>query len=99
MLFKRIIHSILIFTLVIQLFPTNPGGKFYMLDLPDDECTQLPGNQLRQITEEEYKEMHIDHQYVTLPSVDINNFIFHFSELLPVSHPGAIHTPPPNAIA
>jgi hypothetical protein len=97
MAFKRFIHTILIFTLILQLFPTNLGGKFFMFDLPEDECTQVPANQLRQIMEEEYKDIHIEHNhYLTLPSVNINNIIFHFTELLPVSQPGAIHTPPPN---
>jgi hypothetical protein len=98
MLFKRFIHTILIFTLVLQLFPTNMGGKFFMFDIPEDECTQLPSNQLRQLIEEEYKDIHIENHSVTLPSVSISNIIFHFTELLPVSHPGAIHTPPPNFI-
>jgi hypothetical protein len=74
------------------------GGKFFMFDLPEDECAQAPANQLRQLMEEEYKDIHIEYHNVTLPSVNLNNINFHFTELLPVSHPGAIHTPPPNSL-
>ena len=101
MLTKRIIHILLIVTLVIQLFPTNQAGRFFCFDLPDEEYTDLggaKGNQLRQLTEEE-KDLHIDHTWEPLCFVNAKNNLFHFSERLPIPHPGAIPTPPPNALA
>lgn len=99
MLIKRIIHFLLIFTLVIQLFPTNRAGRFLMLDLPEDEYGDMVGSKtMRQLAEEEHKEIHIEHEWITIPFIHINNAIFHFSESLPTPHPGAIPTPPPNFI-
>ena len=97
MFLKKIIHGILIFTLVIQLFPTNTAGRFLMLDLPEDGYADIPGSKtLRQIAEEEHKEIHIEHNWLTIPFTNISKRNFHFSETLPIPHPGAIHTPPPN---
>jgi hypothetical protein len=99
---KKIVHLILIFTLSIQLFPTNQAGRFFMLDSPDDDQIGLAGlsvNQLRQFVEEEHKDIHIEHNWVIVPFIHITNTRFHFSVLLPNPHPGAIHTPPPNHFA
>lgn len=96
---RRILYSILIVTLTIQLFPTNSAGRFLMLDLPDDEYSDMVGSKaMRQLAEEEHKEIHIQHEWITIPFVNINNSTFHFSESLPIPHPGAVHTPPPNII-
>ncbi len=101
MLLKRIIHTILIFTLFIQLFPTNQAGRFFMTDMPDDECADMPtkGNSLRQFLEEEHKDIHIEHDWVSIPFIHITKIRFHFSVSLPTPHPGAIPTPPPNYFA
>ena len=99
MIGKKIIHLILIFTLSIQLFPTNQAGKFFMLDLPDDENSEMAGtaaNQLRQFVEEEHKDIHVEHNWLVIHFTHINNSRFHFSVSLPEPHPGAIPTPPPN---
>ena len=95
---RRIIHTFLILTLVIQLFPTNQAGRFFCMDLPEDEYTDIPGGkgkQLRQLTEEE-KDLHIGHNWRPLSFLTIMDATFHFSERLPIPHPGAIPTPPPN---
>lgn len=99
MLIKRIIHFILIFTLVLQLFPTNRAGRFLMLDLPEDEYGDVLGSKsMRQLVEEEHKEIHIGHEWIIIPVTFVNKAIFHFAESLPTPHPGAIPTPPPNMI-
>ena len=102
MIGKKIIHLILIFTLLIQLFPTNQAGKFFLLDLPDDEFADMAGssaNQLRQFVEEEHKDLHIEHNWIVVPFINLNNSRYHFSVSLPDPHPGAIPTPPPNHFA
>ncbi len=99
---KKIIHLILIFTLSIQLFPTNQAGRFFLRDLPDDEHTDMSGyssNLLRQFVEEDHKEIHIEQNWVVVPFIHIVNTRFHFSISLPDPHPCAIHTPPPNHFA
>ena len=99
MIFRRIIHALLMITLVIQLFPTNQAGRFFCIDLPEDEYTDIPGGkQLRQLIEEE-KDVHIDHNWKPLCFLSIKNATFHFSERLPIPHPGAIPTPPPNGLS
>ena len=102
MIGKKIIYLILIFTLSIQLFPTNQAGRFFLLDLPDNDFTEMAGssvNQLRQFVEEEHKDIHIEHNWIAVPFIHINNTRFHFSVSLPDPHPGAIPTPPPNYFA
>ena len=102
MLGKKIIHLILIFTLSLQLFPTNQAGRFFMPDLSDNEQTDLPGaaaKQLRQFVEEEHKDIHIEHNWVVVPFIHIRNVRLHFSVSLPTPQPGAIPTPPPNHFA
>ena len=102
MLGKRIIHLILIFTLSLQLLPTNQAGRFFIPDLADNEQTDLAGstsNQLRQFVEEEYKDIHIEHGGIILHFVHIINERLHFTVSLPTPHPGAIPTPPPNHFA
>lgn len=98
MFFRKFINSILILTLFIQLFPTNQAGRFFMMDLPDDECADMPskGNQLRQFVEEEHKDIHIEHNWVSIPFINITRIRVQYSESLPSPHPGAIPTPPPN---
>lgn len=101
MLGKKIIYLVLIFTLLIQLFPTSQSGRFFLVDLPDDDYTETSGstaNQLRQLQEEEHKEIHIEHNWVVIPFVTINSSRFHYSVSLPKPHAGAIPTPPPNYI-
>jgi hypothetical protein len=102
MIGKKLIHIFLIFTLSIQLLPTNQAGKLFLFDLPDDDYTDMPGhssNQLRQFIEEDHKEIHVEHHWVVVPFVHINNKRFHFAVSLPEPHPGAIPTPPPNHFA
>lgn len=102
MLGKKFIYLIVIFTLLIQLLPTNQSGRFYLLDLPDDDYTKNSGsstNQLRQLLEEEHKEIHIEHNWIVIPFITINSSRYHFSVSLPGPHPGAIPTPPPNHVA
>jgi len=98
MFLRGLIHILLTFTLVLQLFPTNQSGRFFLSDLPDDECSEMAGakGQLRQLVEEEHKDIHIEHNGITIHFTNINNQLFHFSETLPVLHAGAIPTPPPN---
>ena len=99
MVTKRIIHFLLILTLTLQLFPTNRAGRFLMLDVPEDEYGDMVGSKtMRQLAEEEHKDIHIEHDWLTIPFINIRNTNFHFSESLPNPHPGAIHTPPPNFI-
>ena len=103
MFVKKIIHLLLILTLSIQLFPTNQAGRFFLLDLPDDEFADMAGssstNQLRQFVEEEHKEFQIEHNWIVVPFIHLNSKRYHFSVSLPDPHPGAIPTPPPNHFA
>jgi|GEM_PF-3059145 len=102
MLGKKIIHLILLLTLLIQLFPTNQAGRLFLLDLPDGEYTDMANSssdQLRQIVEDEHKEIYIEHTWITVLFVHITNTRFRFSVSLPDPHPGAIPTPPPNYLA
>lgn len=99
MLFKKIIHSVLIITLIIQLLPTNTSGRFIVKNARKQDSTELPdakANQLRQLLEEDHKDLCIDHNWVTVDFVHVVKTTFHFSEALPIPHFGAIHTPPPN---
>ena len=99
MLAKKFIYYILIITLALQLFPTTQAGQFYIVELPEEECSDAPGakgNPLRQINEEEYKDIHIEHNWIAVPMMNLNNAIFNFPVSLPEPHPGTIHTPPPN---
>jgi hypothetical protein len=100
MFFRGLIHILLTFTLILQLFPTNQSGRFFLFDLPDDECSDMAcaKGQLRQLVEEEHKDIHIEHNWITIPFININKRLFHFSESLPIPHPGAIPTPPPNEL-
>src|SRR4028118_1859290 len=99
MFLRGLIHILLTFTLMLQLFPTNQSGRFFVSDLPDDECSEMAGakGQLRQLAEEEHKDIYIEHNGITLPFTSISNRLFHFSETLPIPQPGTIPTPPPNS--
>lgn len=103
MLFKKIIHSILILTLIVQLFPTNTSGRFIMQKCQkEDASSEVPdakGSQLRQLIEEDHKEIYLEHDWVKVDFVNLNSLNFHFSEALPIPHFGSIHTPPPNEVA
>lgn len=100
MLLKKFIHSLLIITLIVQLFPTNNRGRFIVHNKCKEDSTELPdakANQLRQLIEEDHKDILVDHDWINVDFVHINSLIFHFSEALPVPHFGPIHTPPPNS--
>jgi hypothetical protein len=102
MLLKKFIHSILILTLIIQLFPTNSKGRFVVQNKCKEDSTELPdakSSPLRQLIEEDHKDILVEHDWVKVHFIQINNSIFHFSEELPVPHFGPIHTPPPNYFA
>ncbi len=99
MLLRRIVHIVLIFTLAIQLFPSNQAGRFFISGCPEDENTDFGASKsLRQLIEEE-KEIHTMNDWITLHFVRLNTAVFHFSEKLPLPHAGAVHTPPPNGLA
>jgi hypothetical protein len=101
MFLRGLIHILLTFTLILQLFPTNQSGRFFLSDLPDDECSEMAGakGQLRQLTEEEHKDIHIEHNGIAVSFTNISSRLFHFSETLPSFQPGAIPTPPPNGLS
>ena len=102
MFFKKVIHIILILTLLIQLLPTNTSGRFILQGSCKEDNSELPdatANQLRQLIEEDHKEICLDHHRISVNFVNIINAVYHFSEMLPIPHFGAIHTPPPNCVA
>ena len=102
MLFKKVIHSILILTLILQLLPTNTSGRFYLQGSRKDDTSEMPdakASQLRQLIEEDHKDICLDHNWVSVDFIHITNSVYHFSETLPIPHFGAIHTPPPNSLA
>ena len=94
---KRLIDIILIFTLIFQLLPANRAGRSLLFDLSDDDCSDAPAckAKLSQI-EEEYKDIHSYYSLVNVPVKNVTVSSFHFSENLPVTHPQAIPTPPPD---
>ena len=93
---KRLLHIIIITTLVVQLLPVNRLSR-YVFDMEDEYATDITASKaMKQLAEEEYKEIHIAHTGVTISCMDISNAVFHFDETLPEPHPGVIPTPPPD---
>ena len=99
---KKFLDIILIFTLALQLFPSNQAGKFYMFATNDEECTDVNTSntaQLRTLDEEQHKEIHIESTILTVPFILCKNANLHFAEMLPPLNPGVIHTPPPDHLS
>jgi hypothetical protein len=99
MRFEKLLHIILIFTLILQLFPTTISGKFFMFGQAKEECMDMSGaakNQLKQVNEEQHKEIHLESHGLILTLLNLTVFMFHFSEMLPLLHFDSIPTPPPN---
>ena len=99
MLLKILIDIILILTLIFQLLPANKAGRSLLFDLTDDECADATccKAKIPQI-EEDYKDIHAYYSMVDIPCKSLNVSLFHFSENLPVTHPPAIPTPPPDQV-
>jgi hypothetical protein len=99
MRFEKLLNIILIFTLILQLFPTTTSGKFFMFGQTKEECMDISGaanGQLKQLNEEQHKEIHLESHGLILTLLNLTVHIFHFSEMLPILHYGSIPTPPPN---
>ena len=85
---------------MFQLLPANKAGRSYLFDLADDECTDAPACKAKlPQTEEDYKDIHAYHSWVSIPCKNVTVSSFHFTENLPVTHPQAIPTPPPDLSA
>ena len=82
----------------MQLLPVSRLSR-YVFDMEDESATDITASKaMKQLAEEEYKEIHIEYTGLTISSIAISKAVFHFDETLPVLHPGAIPTPPPDII-
>ena len=82
--------------MAFQLLPSGKAGRSILFDLSDDDADAAACKvQLLQM-EEEYKDVHHYHSWVSLPCGNPPVSLFHFSENLPEPHPLAIPTPPPD---